>query len=64
MRRSLTVAPSAATSPAYSVGKDGSMMYVDEVEQRFEEYELAYLDELRRQMSLSPEVPDALPYFL
>ena len=39
------------------------MMYVDEVEQRFEEYELAYLDELRRQMSLSPEVPDALPYF-
>ena len=40
------------------------MTRVDEVRQLFEEYEFAYLDELRRQMSLSPEVPDALPYFL
>jgi hypothetical protein len=40
------------------------MTQIDEVGQLFEEYELTYLDELRRQMSLSPEVPDALPYFL
>jgi len=40
------------------------VVHVDEVKQRFEEYEFVYLGELRRQMSMSPEVPDALPYFL